>query len=89
MGDRSYHGRLLPPLHMKPEHPQCHDGSESGATEYECNDNGLRPWMDVGLPRILDSWGILGRGEMGHCRQLPQGNDSEWFPRREDMALFS
>lgn len=61
-------------------------GWELSVTEDECNDNRLRSRMGVGLRRIRDGWGILGRGEMSYCCQLPQ----RIFPlRQKGMALFS
>jgi len=47
-------------------------------TKYECNDNRLKSQSD-GDPKKkkADRWGILGREELGYCRQLPHGNDEK------------
>ena len=33
--------------------------------------------MDRDPKKKADGWGTLGRGKLGHCRQLPHGDNEE------------
>lgn len=49
----------------------------SSAVKFERNGNRLRSRTVGGREIKADSWGILGHGEQGHCRQLPQDCSGE------------
>jgi hypothetical protein len=62
---------------------------KGGASKYERNGNRLRLRVVLHTEWTAAGWGILRRGDFGHCRQSPHWQESAFAPRWTRVVLYS